>query len=164
MEASNDQRMMTFHIPTEPILACLGTIALRHGHLDYILRMTIKSLAGVSIRQALDATAFEGSRTLRQRIQKLASRRLGEGKALLQLQALLERCRRASEERNELTHNIWAKELDGDPKIRDGNHDWNPLPTIDDLTALANELEAITVELNDARLNGFLAEVLTAKM
>lgn len=162
MATLNDQRMMMFHIPSEPILVRLGTIALRHAHLDHILRMTIKSLTGVSIGQALDATAFEGSRALRERIKKLARQRLGEGKALVQLQALLERCRRASDKRNKFTHNIWAQELDGDPKIQDGNLGWSPPPTIEDLTALASELEAVTKELNEARLHGYLAEALTA--
>ena len=107
MDNSRDSKMMMFHIPEEPeILGTVGAITLRHSHLDHILRMTIKTLGGVSIEQALDATAFEGSEALRQRIRKLAKRKLGEGKALIQLQALLERCRRATARRNELVHNI----------------------------------------------------------
>jgi hypothetical protein len=114
MEGSTD-RMVTFHIPEDPaLLAAFGTVGLRHSQLDHMLRMTIKSLSGVSIPEAMDATMFQGSKMLRSRITKLAKSRLGEGKAFIQLQALLERCRRATEKRNALIHNVWAREMGGD--------------------------------------------------
>lgn len=161
MDNSRDSKMMMFHIPTDrEILATVGTIALRHSHLDHILRMTVKTLAGVSIQQALDATAFEGSAVLRQRIQKLAKRKLGEGNALIQLQALLERCRRATGRRNELVHNIWARELDGDLKVRAADHSWEPIPTIDELNALSEELNSLADELNSARMHGFISKAI----
>ena len=162
MEVSSKDRIMMFHIPDDPkILEILGIISLRHAHLDYILRMTVKSLGGVTIRQALDATAFEGSGALRERIRKLAKRKLGESKAFIQLQALLEQCRRATEKRNGHIHNIWAHELDGDhPQVRTNDHEWKPIPTIEELNALATELSFLTDEINAARLKGFLAEAL----
>jgi len=87
-------------MPEDPaVLAAVGKIALRHGQLDHVLRMTIKSLTGVSMNEALDAPARQGSRELRERIRKLARRRLGEGVAIAQLEAILERCRRATEKR-----------------------------------------------------------------
>jgi hypothetical protein len=79
-------------MPEDPaVLAAVGKIALQHGQLDHVLRMTIKSLTGVSMKEALDATARQGSRELRERIRKLARRRLGEGVGLVQLEANLER-------------------------------------------------------------------------
>ena len=146
-----------FHTPDPETLQKVGLIALRHGHLDHILKMTIKSLGGLDVRQALDATAFQGSATLRERIVKLARRKLGEGTALLQLQALLERARRASERRNEFIHSIWAQELDGAPQIRGNDHSWKPIPSLAELQALASDLESITSELNGARQDGFLS-------
>ena len=108
--------MITFHVPEDKaLLAAFGEVALRHEHLNHILRMTIKTLAKLRPQEALDATAYDGSRQLRERIRKLARPRLGEGEALLKLEAILERCRRVTERRNELTHGIWAKELDGEP-------------------------------------------------
>src|SRR5262249_42307728 len=101
-------------LPTDKkILAAVGTIALRHGQLDNGLKMIIRDLTGVSTLDALDATAREGSRELRARILKLARQRLGEGPALVRLQALLTRARRASDKRNELMHAICGTELDG---------------------------------------------------
>ena len=164
MEASSNYSMIMFHIPENPkILEALGTITLQHGHLDHILRMTIKTLGEVNVQQALDATAFEGSAVLRERIRKLAKLKLGEGNALLQLQALLERCRRATEKRNDLIHNIWARELDGDPQVRTKDHNWKPIPTIDELEVLSKELGLLINELNSARLDGFLSKAITAR-
>jgi hypothetical protein len=154
-------QMMAFHVPGDArILESLGRIALRHAHLDHILRMTIKTLGEVSVREGLDPTSFEGSRVLRERIRKIARNKLGEGTALIKLQAQLERARRATENRNELIHNIWAQPLDGEPQIRTNDHTWKPIPTIDALNALENEIASITEELNDGRLDGFLSEAL----
>ena len=70
------------------------------------------------------------------------------------------RCERITQRRNQLIHNIWAKELDGDPFVRNENHEWEPTPTIGILDQLADELLAVTQELNAARLDGFLSEAL----
>ena len=161
METSENYRMMTFHVPEDQdLLVTLGIITLRHSHLHHILRMTVKTLAEVSVEQALDATARQGSAELRQRIRKLAKMRLGEGNALIQLQALLERCRRVTEWRNDLVHSIWAQELDGDAKVRTEDHKWKPIPTIDELNALSTELLSLTDELSNARSEGFLAQAI----
>ena len=153
--------IMTFHIPNDTeLLAAFGEVALRHEHLNHILRMTIKTLARLRPDEAFDATAFDGAAQMRERIRKLARQRLGEGEALLKLQALLERCRRASDKRNELMHGIWAKELDGEPKRRGSDQNWYPLPTAADLKVLANEIWILADKLNAARLDGFLSEAL----
>lgn len=162
MEASTD-RMVTFHIPEDPaLLAAFGRVGLRHSQLDHMLRMTIKSLSGVSIPEAMDETMFQGSKLLRSRITMLAKSRLGDGKSFIQLQALLERCR-ATEKRNALIHNVWARELGGEFLIRGEDHDWKAIPTADTLNELAQEILQLAVELNTARLKGFLAEALAVR-
>ena len=160
-QTPEDARMMMFHIPNDQnILTIIGIISLRHSHLDHVLRMTIKSLVGVTVEEALDATKYEGSATLRRRIRKLARQRLGEGKPLVQLQALLTRCERATKKRNRLIHSIWAQELDGDVFVQTENHDWESIPTFISLDKLSDELLRLTQELNAARLDGFLFEAL----
>ena len=155
--------MISFHIPEDrELLAAFGEVALRHEHLNYVLRMTIKTLANLGIEEALDATAYDGSRQLRDRVRKLARKRFGESEALLKLQALLKRCERATEGRNELMHGIWAKELDGEPLRRTEKHEWHPLPTAGELNALASELKGLLEELNTARLEGFIFEALSS--
>jgi hypothetical protein len=156
--------MITFHVPDDTkLLAAFGEVALRHEHLNHILRMTIKTLARLRPDEAINATAYDGARQLRDRIRKLATQRLGEGEPLLKLQALLERCRRATERRNELMHGIWAKELDGDPMRRGQDQKWYPLPTAEDLKALANDIWVLADELNSARLAGFLSAALAKR-
>ena len=153
--------MMTFHVPTDKaLLAAFGEVALRHEHLSHVLRMTIKTLANLRPDEAVDATAYDGARQLRARIRKLARQRLGEGEPLLKLQALLERCRRTTDWRNELMHGIWAKELDGEPLRRGSDSNWHPLPSAQDLSDLASEIESLTQAINVARLEGFLSEAL----
>ena len=153
--------MITLQIPEdEQVLAAVGTISIRHGQLDYILRMTVKSLLGLSIHEALDATARQGSFDLRKRIRALAKQKFGESETLVKLDALLERARRATESRNEFLHSLWAYELDGKPVIRDDDHSFRPAPTINELREAATELATITTELNEARLEGFLKKAL----
>jgi len=137
-------------------------MALRHEHLSHILRMTIKTLANLWPQEALDATAYDGARQLRDRVRTLARQRFGEGEVLLKLQAFLERCKRATDQRNELMHTVWAQELDGEPMRRGSDQKHYPLPTIPELQALSGEIDVLARELDTARLEGFLAEALIA--
>jgi HAMP domain-containing protein len=156
--------MVTFHVPNDKeLLAAFGEMALRHEHLNYILRMTIKTLGQVTTQEALDATVNEGSRQLRERIRKLARQRLGEGPPLLKLQALMRRCQRVTDKRNELVHSVWAKELDGEAQLRSSDHTSRPLPTRREVSDLSNEIRELTTSLNQARLEGFLQEALAER-
>lgn len=157
--------MMVFDIPENPAwLAAWASVSLRHSQLDHILKMSVKTFADLSIKDALDAMAFNPSSMLRERVRKLARKRLGEGQPLLRLEAILERCRRLTEQRNALTHNIVARHIDGEEHGMQG-HDqqWRPLPTTEELQALAADILRVTTELNTARLHGFLAEALLAR-
>ena len=157
-------QMITFHVPEDKeLLSALGVVTLRHEHLNHILKMTVKSISGITPTEASYALKYEGSRSLRQRINKLARKELGEGKALLKLQAILGRAEKVTEKRNRFIHGLWAKELDGDPGIMGVPGELHPLPTEKELEVLANEIAEITQELNEARLEGFLKEALDAR-
>ena len=156
-------KMVTFHVPSdERLLSAFGEVALRHEHMNHILKMTIKSLTGVTPAEALAATMFESSAQLRDRVRKIARKRLGEGAALVKLQAILANCKRLTERRNELVHGLWAQDLDGDAHVRDAYGSTRPLPTVEELRALARELEQLTGQLNFERLEGFLRQALDA--
>jgi hypothetical protein len=143
------------------VLAAIGKIALRHGQLDYALKMTVRSMAGISIREAIDATARQSSRELRERVRRLARKRFGESNTLVLLDAILERSRRATEARNRLLHGLWAHELDGGPVMRSDGHEFGPIPTVAELEKVADELAVIAENLTSARLVGFLRDALT---
>ena len=154
-------RMMSFHIPEDAkFLEMIGAISVAHGHLDYVLRMTIKTLTDVEINEALDATEYEGSAILRKRIRQLARKCFGEGPVLVKLQALMTRCEHITKDRNDLIHQICAKELDGEVKMQGKDRSWNPLPTIEELEVLQRKIMDLTMELNEARLEGFIHEAL----
>ena len=154
-------RMVMFHVPEDSdLLAALGEVTLRHEHLNHILKMPIKSLANLTPQEAVDATAFQGPRVLRQRINKLARKKLGEGEALLKLQALVTRTQRLTEQRNNLIHGLWAKELDGEPGLYAAEGELKPIPAITDLQQLSASLSSLMKELNEARLDGFLKQAL----
>lgn len=154
--------MITLEIPTDPqLMAAVGKVAVRHGQLDYVLTMTVKSLANLSILDALDATSRQGSRELRDRVRKLAKRTFGEGVTLVKLDALLNRCRRATDDRNVILHSLWANDKHGNPVIRDDDgYAFRSIPTVADLDKMADGLAAVASELNDARLDGFLKKAL----
>lgn len=129
-----------------------------------MLRMTIKTLAELSVDDALDATQNNSSSALRERIRKLARQTIGEGPALLRLEAILERCHRATEKRNELIHSIVGRELDGEiAMLQKRDRTWAPVPPADDVKALAHEIISLAKELNEARRRGFLAEALKSR-
>jgi hypothetical protein len=155
------EKKITLALPTdEKILVAVGKIALRHGQLDNALRMTIKDLTGVDKTEALDATARVGSRELRERIRKLARQRLGEGAALVRLQALLQRAERASKQRNEWMHAVWGTEVDGGPMIRGDDHEFQAIPNVEQLNELHDAIGEIIWELTEAQRVGFLFEAL----
>lgn len=155
-------KMASFHVPQDQeLLAALGEVALRHEHMNHILKMTIKSLADITPAEAIAATKYDGSRQLRDRIRKIARKKLGEGVPLLKLQAILTDCERLTGKRNELVHGLWAQELDGDAHVRDAHGNIRPLPTVRDLRELGFEIGVLTANLNVERLEGFLMKALS---
>jgi hypothetical protein len=156
-----DTRFIYFDPKLDPaFLQAIGEVSICHGQLDHMLKMTIKTLTEVTVEEALEATEGATAAVLRKRVHKLARKRLGDGAPFVKLQAILERCRRASGSRNEIIHNVVGRELDREPLMRRPGNKWGPIPTVDELHALAADLQAIAKELNDARLHGFLHDAL----
>src|SRR6185437_5680116 len=117
--AVNAPRMLTFHIPEDQpeFLKAAARVSLSHGHLDYSLRMCIKTFAEVEIGVALRATQYTGARQLRARVRKFAKKRLGDGPIFVRFQDLLARCGEATEQRNRLIHEICALDENGVPLL-----------------------------------------------
>jgi HAMP domain-containing protein len=156
--------MISPHLPVDPdFLRAFAQLTIAHAHLDHMLRMTLKTVANISIEQALDATKYDGSRAMRDRVRKVARQSLGESRALVLLQAVLQRCERATARRNELVHNIIAKELDGDVVMMTDDHKWKSLPTAAQLDAVRDDIEHLWLELNRLRLEGEVHERLNAR-
>ena len=152
-------------VPSDPaVLQALGEVALRQAHVDNALRMMVKTLAELDLQEGLDATARENSSSLRRRVRKLAKQRFGEGQALCKVQALVERARRATQDRNTIMHSVCGRDVDdGITRLRGNDHTWGVFPSVEKLRALTNELRTIADEMNHERLEGFVAEAMKAQ-
>lgn len=51
----------------------LGHLAMAHTHLELILRYTVKTIAGLTVQEALDATNEERTSDVRKRIRSTAA-------------------------------------------------------------------------------------------
>jgi hypothetical protein len=101
---------------------------------------------------------------LRKRVVALVKQRLKEGKPVLKLEALIQRCWRASEQRNEFMHAVCAYRGDQDQvKMLVRGNKWKALPTAEEVRALSSEIVDLVVDLNHARLKGFIDEALKKK-
>lgn len=64
--------MLELTIPDHPDLTeALGRMALAYTLLELVLRYTVKTIAGISIEEALDATSKERTAETRQRVRRL---------------------------------------------------------------------------------------------
>ena len=145
------------------MLAEMGTISVLHSHLDYMLKMTILTLTGVSISEIRGATNHEGSSSLRSQIKKIGRRELGDGAPLIKLRDLMTRCGRATRKRNGLVHGVYALDYLGYPIMSEIDWSWRPQPTLEELQELSKELQALINEVTTARSRGFLGEALRLK-
>ena len=144
------------------LLAAAGSVALAHTQLEHVLRMTIKSLANLSIREALDATNILSGKELRKRVRKLLKQRVRDEAVRTKMDALLNRAARITGRRNKLMHRPWALNTDGTPVVKDEDHHWGVPPSATDLRKLANKILQSAGELNHARLEGFLKDALAS--
>lgn len=153
-----------FAVPEDPqLLAAFGEVGVRHEQMTQILRMTIKSLENLTPEEAILATESDTASTIRRRILKLAEKRLGDGQALLKLQALVAECRHLSEKRNDLLHSVVGKQLDGDVKRRVRGNQWDDMPSVAELKDLSEKMHDVLQRLNQARLDGWLSKALAGK-
>ena len=102
--------MIIGSLPQDPqVLSAIGAVAVRHGQLDSALRMTVKSISGIGLDRALEATEGMGSQELRRLVRKMAKKKLGDASnSYLLLAAFLTRAQEATQQRNELMHGHWV--------------------------------------------------------
>src|SRR4051812_27654762 len=116
----NPQQPMIFpHVPENPaLLAAIGKVAVCHGLLDHVLRRMVKTLTGLTVEQADLALARDGSAMVREMVRRLAVRKFGrESAATLKIRAYLAKCESLTERRNATIHDLYCRELDGDPLV-----------------------------------------------
>jgi hypothetical protein len=154
---------VTFGFPDTEVMAELGRLVIMQGHLEYVLKMTFKSLQDISIVEALQRTNKATGKALREKVEKLAREKLIEGEALEQLLNLIERAWKAAEIRNQFVHNVWARVNFDQLHLQNNNHSWRKAPTKNEIENLTTEISNIVCVLNESRLSGIIAEKLNAK-
>ena len=104
-------KMIQFQMPTDAeLLAAYGRVTIAHAQLDHMLQMTVKTVANIEVKEALLGTRSMGSTELRQRVRKLAHQRLGEGKSMVLMDAILQEANNATRDRNSFIHDPLAKD------------------------------------------------------
>ena len=157
--------MVHLNLPADDeTLRSAGEVALAHGQLELMLRMTIKTLSGMSVRDSLKATERDKNWELREQIKKLFKSKTKDQTSWLRLKAILNECERLSEKRNRLLHNAWAYTPDGSIVAKGDDHAWGPAPTSADLHTLASEISRQVEQLNQERLHGFIRDVVAAEV
>lgn len=150
-------RLVTFYVPEDgALLTAIARVAVCHGHLEYSLRMMIKSFRGISIPDAFKATQWWSASRLRREIVAAARKLFGTGTEVERIEEVLGRAAKLSEARNKIIHGTYAKELDGSPRFRDEQLRWQAFPRAPDVSALADDITALTREMNETRLQGWL--------
>ncbi len=144
----------------EDLLRAAGKVAIAHANLEHILRMTVKTLAKLTVQTALDATQNDKMHELRKCIFKLFRQLNPKEELIIKLKALLRRSEKLSEERNSLLHRPWAVDEDRTWVIKDEDHNWGNPPKAQTLEDLAQKIESFAEELNHERLKGFLAHAI----
>lgn len=164
MEQSEGAPPVRHQVPSDQaLLAALGRVSIEHAFLDLVLRRTVKTLAGLTLKEADSALAYEGSASLRDLIRRLSAAKLGKASpAHLKLRALLAECKAVTEWRNELIHHNWVGMDDSSTGLllrADGMFSLQPDATT--VQRLADKIQAAAQQLNGARLGaGFLAVAL----
>jgi hypothetical protein len=100
-------RMMQHQVP-ENLLRHIGDITVSFALLENALQMVVHSLVASSQRIGQIITAELGFKNLRALSIGLYKERLGEGDKFDQFRARLRRAAEAEDERNQITHSLWA--------------------------------------------------------
>jgi hypothetical protein len=132
-------------------LAAIGTLALRHEQMNYVLRLTIKSLTGLSIDEIMRETKRNSSKELRAKVRKNSKERPGLGDHSLKLQIALAECEILTTERNELIHGVCTKKPDGAVQIRDSVGTTRQIPSAKNIISLSRKIEKLTAHLDKIR-------------
>ena len=154
--------MVSLEMPADPeLLKAAGRVALAHGQLELVLCMTVKSLSELSVQEALDETATMKAYELREKIKQLFKQKRSDELAKIKLDALVNKAKRLSDKRNSLIHRPWAKDNRGQWVVKAEDHIWGKPPSIDQLNQLAEDIFESAIELNTARLSGFIKKALS---
>jgi hypothetical protein len=154
--------MISLGLPKDPaVLVAIGKVAIRHGQLDHGLKLTTRSIRGISVGQALAETKRKSPHQLQALVEEHAWARFGETPNLVRIRELLRRARQATDHRNSVLDDLWATESDSAPIHVPGRKP-RALPRVAELEAVADSLFSVVKELDHERHRGCLREASAA--
>jgi hypothetical protein len=154
--------MISLGLPSDPSeVVAIGKVAIRHGQLDHGLKLTIKSIRGISVEQALAETKRKSVYQLQALVEEHARDRFGEAPILVRIRKLLHLSRQATDHRNSVLTELWATESGGAP-YRAPERKPTASPRVAELEAVAGNLFSVVTELDHERHRGCLHETTEA--
>jgi hypothetical protein len=150
--------MISLGLPSDPAeVVAIGKVAIRHGQLDHGLSLTIRSIRGISVEQALAETKRKSAHQLQALVEEHARDRFGEAPVLVRIRELLHMSRQAADHRNSVLNDLWATQS-GSASI----HVPEGLFRVAELEAVAENLFSVVKELDHERHRGCLHETTEA--
>jgi len=152
-------------VPEKELLALIGELVVCHVHLNHMLKMTIKSLLGITVDEALQQLSRKGPLQLRQQVEKAAVQEFGDGPVTERLSELLERCRDVTDRRNYFAKSVYVMHLSephvGKVALLDAVDRGNrPLPSVTAVRETIQSIDTLIADINHARLEGWLYEAI----
>jgi hypothetical protein len=149
-------------VPNRPeLLAALGSLAIAHTHLERILRYTVKTLSGLSgSKKSLDPARRKPMSDLRRRIKKRFKKYNPSAAEIYRLDELLEKVRLLSGKRNSYMRRAWSETEAGRAIRQEEDLQLGAAPSEATIERVASEILALGKQINDARLHGFIHEVM----
>lgn len=159
----DERRSLSMHRLTVPnrthLLEALGRLAVADTHLELILRYTVKTLSGFSGPKSLDPTKRKPISELRKRIKKRLKKHHPTAAETYRLDELLEKTKLLSGKRNSYMHRAWSETEAGQVILLEDDLRLGAAPPEAAIERLASEILALGKQINDARLHGFIHDV-----
>lgn len=150
-------RHVLFNIPTDPsVLIAVGKVAIRHAHLEQVVRLARRSVTNETVEEALQFTNTSFSDVVK-KLRKAAGSAAAEKTPSVRFLALIEAAVAASDERNRLMHGLWGEELDGDFVFSTRGQTFNAPPTAATIETLAVKIEQLVRDIIDERFLNVLS-------
>jgi len=144
-----------FYVPDDETLRELGRMQVLHSHLDHTLRLSIKRMLGISIRDPGYWNETRGMTAgLRQRARDLVAKRYGRDQdSANAVNQILDEAEAATLLRNRALHGVWMRHDGNAPVLHDRDsllkqHVSYPAPTAEELVSVSDWICRLQRHLN----------------
>lgn len=156
--------MVRLGIPTDgKLLTAAGKLACAAGTHELMLKYLFKQITCLELNEALWATNRNSAEKIRKRCRMAFVQKTNDAVLIGKLDSLLNHSRELTEQRNHFLHRGWAFDHRDILVTKDENQNFTEAPKSEDLDTLTETFQQLTYEINEARLRGFIVEVIAPK-